>query len=504
MKARIWLLALILGAPVLGVVAARAARSNLEPTFRKEWAAQPELRNRPMPGFAEFCREQGPGQPICDRDASLATLGNISMITGIAGLLVLAAIAAGGYRARTNRETLLALFRPGLYVVASFLTALIVVHAGILLFTMFLTLERAPGALVIGIVLGAGSGVIAIGRAAFGVVQRAETNAFGRVLTPEAAGDLWKQTDSVAEKLGALRPDQIVVGLDPSFYVTEATVNTPDGSLSGRTLYCSLALARILTVEELAAIIGHELGHFRGEDTKWSERFYPIYRGSIGAIASLQDASSRRGWGALVLLPAIAMFNFFLEQFAVAERLHGRTREFLADRAGADATSPRAMATALVKVHAFGDFWGLTMEQSVQGLQQQKISKNLSALFADNVGINAKAELLDAAAETATSHPTDTHPPLSERLSSLGVELRSVQEDALMVPPGASAARLIPNADAYEEGLSDSYQRLIAQSIGINLNRPGGTPIRPCANCGTKVLPTQDGHCPSCGVPMER
>jgi len=41
------------------------------------------------------------------------------------------------------------------------------------------------------------------------------------------------------------------------------------------------------TVAEFTAIVGHELGHFRGEDTAMSQQFYPIYRGTTAAIEGL-------------------------------------------------------------------------------------------------------------------------------------------------------------------------------------------------------------------------
>src|SRR5262249_49361668 len=256
------------------------------------------------------------------------------------------------------------------------------------------------------------------------------------------ASKLWHQTDQTAEKLGARRPDHIVIGLDPSFFVTEADVVTPDGALTGRTLFCSLPLARILTVSEFTAIIGHELGHFRGEDTKFSEHFYPIYRGTTSAIASLQAAGGR-GWGFIALLPAIAVFTFFLERFAVAENLLSRSRELLADQAGAEATSSRIMASALVKVHAFSGIWFDFQRAAAELLQQGKFFKNASFLFAQAAVDAARPDVLEGIADRHTSHPTDSHPPLAVRLDSLHIDLAAVATEALAVNPTESAANLI-------------------------------------------------------------
>jgi Zn-dependent protease with chaperone function len=54
-------------------------------------------------------------------------------------------------------------------------------------------------------------------------------------------------------------------------------------------LYCSLPLCRILSGSEVSAVIDHELGHFKGLDTNFSESFYPIYCGTASAIGALLD-----------------------------------------------------------------------------------------------------------------------------------------------------------------------------------------------------------------------
>jgi Zn-dependent protease with chaperone function len=119
--------------------------------------------------------------------------------------------------------------------------------------------------------------------------------------------------------------------LDPNFFVAEGEVICLSGRLNGRTLYCSLPLCRILSEEEFTSVIGHELGHFKGQDTKFSERFYPIYRGTASSLAALQ-AAGREGSGSVALLPAIAVLSYFLESLSVAESRLSRDRELAADQ----------------------------------------------------------------------------------------------------------------------------------------------------------------------------
>ena len=162
-----------------------------------------------------------------------------------------------------------------------------------------------------------------------------------------------------------------------------------------------MPLARLLTTDEFTAVIGLELGHFKGSDTKFSERFYPIYRGTVTSIASLHAAGGE-GSGSIALLPAIAILTHFLESFAVAEHKLGRDRELAADQAGALVTDARTMATALVKVHAFSGLWNNLQQAAVEALKEGKLFVNASKTYAD-AARTARRPLLSTALQRHTS-----------------------------------------------------------------------------------------------------
>jgi Zn-dependent protease with chaperone function len=275
--------------------------------------------------------------------------------------------------------------------------------------------------------------------------------------------------EEAAQRLGSLKPDHIVVGLDPNFFVTEADVASLSGSLKGRTLYCSLPLCRILSVEELTSVIGHELGHFKGQDTKFSRYFYPIYAGTVSALATLH--ATQQGFSSIPMLPAIAVLSYFLESFSVAERRLSRERELEADRVGASLTSPRALASALVKLHAFIGLWE-GWEGIIAALMRQGIAlENISQGYADLVLQNARPEALQGIAEGRLAHPTDSHPPLAVRLQSLQIGLDDVANDALAVRPPQAAITLIPDAEKLEEEISQVYCLLLARRLGISVGK---------------------------------
>ena len=444
-------------------------------------------------------------------DADLSGLAQLAVGAGALGVGLIVVIAFAGVLARRSRLLLLLLFRPGLHLTAFVVTGLILVHAIILIESIYIgesaLVHRVHLGIILAVGLGAISGVVAVARNAFSLVKKAETVVMGRAIARKEAPRLWETVENTAQRLGSLRPDHVVVGLDPNFFVTEADVVALGKRLTGRTLYCSLSLARILTTNEFVAVIGHELGHFRGDDTKFSERFYPIYRGTAASIMSLRVAGGR-GWGRVSLLPAITVFGFFLEAFSAAERRFGRERELAADQAGASVAGAPVMAAALVKVHAYCGIWGDLHEAIVETLRAGRPVGNMSKRYADAVLERATSTAFDGITSTQLSHPTDSHPPLSTRLESLRIDLSSAVPAALLVTPTDAAVSLVPNIESTEEQISAAYQSLLAGLLAIDIKivqdstSRGGTPslIRHCDRCGVRVLPTAEGLCPGCGV----
>jgi Zn-dependent protease with chaperone function len=405
-------------------------------------------------------------------DSNLALVARTAVITGLIGAGLILMIALAGRLARNSRTVLLHLFAPGLYLTAGILTGLILAHA-LLAIAAIYYLAALAGRIPIGIIaaigIGAVIGLIGMARSIFSLVQKVRQTVIGKSISEADAPQLWRRVKEIATRIKALPPEHIVLGLDPNFFVTEAEVLSLNDTSSGRTLYCSLPLMRILNAKEFAAVIGHELGHFKGSDTKFSQQFYPIYRGTASSIMSLQAASGEGGSQSIALLPAISIFNYFLECFSVAESRISRDRELCADKEGADITDPPTIASALVKVHAYSPLWDTLREAAVRELQGGRAFINTSKTYAEAVAHNAKPDILHGVAETHLSHPTDSHPPLAVRLEALKVTIEHVSADALDVQPVQPAIDLIENAEKIEKEISDEYQLILTQQFGIDL-----------------------------------
>lgn len=271
MVPRVWPLGVLLAVPTVGFGVAEGIQAHLNSQLRSQ--ARQQVPDADPERLAEFTVDELCENPdsdtadLCSLNANLNLMSTGALAAGAAGLALLILIALAGALARVNRVVLLLVFRPGLYVAAVLLTGLVCVHAAILMAAIYFGESALVNRIHIGIMLavglGAVAGVAAIGRSTFGVVRKAETLAIGRAISREDAPNLWHAIEATANRLGALRPEHLVIGLDPNFFVTEADVVTLDGKLTGRTLYCSLPLARILTRDEFIGVIGHELGHFR-------------------------------------------------------------------------------------------------------------------------------------------------------------------------------------------------------------------------------------------------
>lgn len=260
---------------------------------------------------------------------------------------------------------------------------------------------------------------------------------FGVTVTPQQAPGLWRHVNELAERLGALPPDHIVVSLTQGFYVTSSDANvlpshTP---LHGRTLHLPFLHLGLLSREEVSAIIGHELAHFAGEDTEYSLRFLPIYDGvqrSLGALAETMLASDLiQG---RLMRPSFMFGVFFMEHFDHAVNHWSRERELLADAAGARWAGSAAAASALLRVSVLHEPLESTLMAKCEKAAENDLpSAVLSAM--QSVDLQLPPETL----EHHQPHPTDSHPSNGERLQALQVPLEAAIHSATR-PVNADAA----------------------------------------------------------------
>jgi Zn-dependent protease with chaperone function len=257
-----------------------------------------------------------------------------------------------------------------------------------------------------------------------------------RAVTPEEAPELWQAVRSAAERLQTTPPDRILLGLQLNFYVTELAVRHDGGRAEGKTLYLSFPLLKQLSVDEVTAIMGHELGHFIGEDTKMSREFYPL---RLKARATMV-AMAQSGW---IGWPSFQFLNFFSWCFGGTEQAASRARELLADQKAAVLTSPQTAAHALVRFQVAMEAFQYGLKEAVKNQAQNPLDVPLQGIVQEKLAPDAA--FWTRLFEKKLPHPLDSHPSLHVRLEALG---QTVSVEA------ARRVALVNEESAYEKWFS--------------------------------------------------
>ncbi len=431
---------------------------------------------------------------ICTPYTDAELFRNVAIFTAVGTVSFSLLVMVAGFVCKANRHLLLRLFRPGFVVSNLVVATLLIVQAVLISETIRCSSWNSADTadvyfyfVLFGLI--ALVGVFLTVKPLFRTARKAQSTVIGQVLSVSDYPALWQFVGDLAQTVGSDLPHNLVVGLTPAFFVTEADVHCIGGTVTGRTMYLSVPLCRILTVEELSAVIAHELGHFRGEDTAFSLRFYPIYRGAVESLNGVSEAVTQINdftryipinaikligiMGSLTLLPSVFMISYFLECFSGAESAVSRDREIAADAVAAKTSGSANIATALVKLHAYTGMWDQLSVVMRDGLSVGHVNvgderydapqffSNVSELYAMTVAQCAEPRSLDGLDAKTIPHPTDSHPPLSIRLDALGQSLFAIRSGALNVSPNPSAHEVIDNCDDLEGRLSLIEQALV-------------------------------------------
>lgn len=403
-------------------------------------------------------------RPACQEYQEIALLRELSLYAGIIPLSLIFIYFLASKLVGKNRRRIAFIFKPLVLLSIIVVSGMVALQGGILVYAIYIAESYWLGVVHTGIIaliaIGAFLGCLRLIGASFSLLKKENTRIFGKTLSKNEAPEFFNFIDKIAEKLGAKAPNQVVVGLEPSFYVTSSNVTAIDGeqnnTYKGETLYVSAPLMRLMTKDELAAVIGHELAHFRGDDTTYSLKFAPIYRGLETALSSV-NTSEEGDVSDLTKLPALAVLSFMHEIFSNNEAAISRDREFIADQAGADISSGTDLMLALAKLSLYSSIWPRTRKTNLERLQNGKIAKNLSQVFIDTAKYDVEHEkldeIVDAILQDSIEHPTDTHPPVIKRMEALSVGKEEITKENLLVPK-VSASSLFANLEQLEEELS--------------------------------------------------
>lgn len=257
-------------------------------------------------------------------------------------------------------------------------------------------------------------------RKCFALFKPQDSLISGMCLRESDSPELWQWVRQLSQKGQLTPPDNIVVGFLDCFYVTANAVQIEGGErLTGNTLYLPLTYMALLDESEIAAVVGHELGHFTGEDTQYSLRFLPLYAGMENSIEQMANNAQDSLIDRIVLVPALNMASWFLMTFHETVSYWSRIREHAADEAGARAASPSAFTTALLKISVLDTSIHRALENVFYHQKEdQNIIANISAVVKNALPLDILSGV-----DNEIPHPMDSHPTTRTRITALNVEL---------------------------------------------------------------------------------
>jgi Zn-dependent protease with chaperone function len=293
-------------------------------------------------------------------------------------------------------------------------------------------------------------GIIAVVRAIFKKTDLT-LDVEGALLSPEGAGRFYDELKAMCDKVDTAPPDQVLVGIDDNFFVTEIPVRVNGKLLGGRTLFASLSLLKQLHVAEADGVLAHELAHFSGADTFYSKKTAPL----LAAYQRYLEALYQGGIGRIVFY----FMHCFRSLFELSLGKRSREREFRADRIAAEITSPRDVAGALLRTTAYSKFRN-NIQQKLFEQERVLETSNIAGQIAE--GFSTAAVRFAAEhdiGELKASHPFDSHPPLADRLEAVGVPLSPETAELLLAAPGDGGwYRMIDKAEEIERQQWDDFE----------------------------------------------
>lgn len=261
---------------------------------------------------------------------------------------------------------------------------------------------------------------------------------------------LFEEIRRIAEATGQREPAHVYLVPDVNAFVAQRGGIMGIGS--SRVMGIGLPLMRTLQVDELRAVLAHEMGHFYGGDTKLGPWIYK----TRGALARTVLNLARAGAHAeeadtigLVFRVVKAPFHWFLLGFMRISQAISRAQEYSADAVAVRAEGQRALVEGLKKTHAAALAHGLYLRNELAPLIDQGKLPEVGSGFTRFMSSGPMSELLDKVVDhelsEGTKDPYDSHPPLRERIAAAALIDGPSRE-----PDLRSAIELIRDAEALE------------------------------------------------------
>jgi Zn-dependent protease with chaperone function len=242
---------------------------------------------------------------------------------------------------------------------------------------------------------------------------------------PEIAEDeqpaLFAEIRAIAAATGQQMPVHVYLVAEVNAFVAQR------GGLMGfgsrRVMGIGMPLLRALQVDELRAVLAHEMGHFYGGDTRLGPFIYKTRGALARTVVNLgRVGESTEHWIVLLFHAVQAPFRWFLIGFLRVSQAISRAQEYSADAVAVRAEGQRALIDGLKKTHAAALAHSVYMNNEVAPLLARGKLPAIGEGFTRFLANERLTKLLDDAVaqemEEGRADPYDSHPPLRERIEA--------------------------------------------------------------------------------------
>ncbi|MBP2478117.1 Zn-dependent protease with chaperone function [Crossiella equi] len=242
------------------------------------------------------------------------------------------------------------------------------------------------------------------------------------LVTRAEAPLLWRTVEELAQRAGAPVPDEIHLTAEANAGVVEET-RMLGLVLVERRMYLGLPLLVGLPLDELKAVLCHELGHYAGGHNRFGG---VVYRGAVALDTAMEDMRRTVNSNNLARMYAGLWFGvvrayawgYARIAFAVLRR-----QEVEADRAAAavagGAVTGEALRSTIVLMTAWADFRDRFLTPlAAAGAVPDDPFRAFETMLADPDYRDVLARRRSAPPESGRT-VLDTHPSLAERLARL-------------------------------------------------------------------------------------
>ena len=212
-------------------------------------------------------------------------------------------------------------------------------------------------------------------------------------------------------------------------------------------LYLGLPLMRVLTVEQLAAVLAHEMAHCSSRHDRFGTWIYRLRRTWARVFAELQNTPSA---GTLRRLRQviIGFIDWYWPRFNAYAFVLSRADEYEADRIAVDWAGVEPMADALFRIDTMGNrlndkFWTeMTQLAKTENAVPDDICSRIEAFLDHQPDASDGTRWIEKSIKTLTG-TVDTHPSLSDRLAAVGANIDEYAHASFPLLPANSAAQAL-------------------------------------------------------------